>query len=325
MIERHGGTVEAHRRRGRGRLRPDRGARGRRAARGPGRGRAARGGRGPGHRRHRRGVRRGVRRRAASRSRPAMRSTARPGSEAAAAAGETARRDVHRLWRRRAGRAAPGGRLATARARARSRRRRAPARGRASASWTSCAPRSTAPATTGCAAVTVSARPGSASRGSCASSRRARRRRDRGGRPLPVLRRGGRPTGRSPRSSGSWRRRPASASTSCSTATSLARLVLGAIGLSDGRRRRRRPSGPSAGCSSAWRRAPAGVVVEDVHWAESTLLDLLEYLVAFSSGHADPARLPRPARAAGDAARVGRATVEPLAAGARRALGERGA
>jgi len=28
------------------------------------------------------------------------------------------------------------------------------------------------------------------------------------------------------------------------------------------------------------------VVVEDVHWAESTLLDLLEYLVAFSSGHA---------------------------------------
>ena len=33
------------------------------------------------------------------------------------------------------------------------------------------------------------------------------------------------------------------------------------------------------------RERPLVVVVEDVHWAEPTLLDLLEYLVAFSSGH----------------------------------------
>jgi DNA-binding SARP family transcriptional activator len=66
-----------------------------------------------------------------------------------------------------------------------------------------------------------------------------------------------------------------------------AQMVLAAIGLSDGvaqaeetflavRRMFERVA----------RDRPLVVVVEDVHWAESTLLDLLEYLIAFSSGHA---------------------------------------
>jgi class 3 adenylate cyclase len=67
----------------------------------------------------------------------------------------------------------------------------------------------------------------------------------------------------------------------------LARLVLGAIGLSDGAAKAE---------ETFWavrrllervaRERPLVVLVEDVHWAEPTLLDLLEYLVAFSSGHA---------------------------------------
>ena len=67
----------------------------------------------------------------------------------------------------------------------------------------------------------------------------------------------------------------------------VARLVLGAIGLSDG-------AAQAEETFWAVRRLfervaserPLVVVVEDVHWAEPTLLDLLEYLVAFSSGHA---------------------------------------
>ena len=64
------------------------------------------------------------------------------------------------------------------------------------------------------------------------------------------------------------------------------RLVLGAIGLS---------KAPAQAEETFWavRRllervaaeSPLVVVVEDVHWAEPTLLDLLDYLVAFSSGH----------------------------------------
>ena len=66
---------------------------------------------------------------------------------------------------------------------------------------------------------------------------------------------------------------------------SVARLVLGAIGLSDA-------AVQAEETSWALRRLlervaqerPLVVVVEDVHWAEPTLLDFLEYLVAFSSG-----------------------------------------
>jgi DNA-binding SARP family transcriptional activator/ATP/maltotriose-dependent transcriptional regulator MalT len=68
---------------------------------------------------------------------------------------------------------------------------------------------------------------------------------------------------------------------------SVARLVLGAIGLSD-------EAVQAEETFWALRRLlervaqerPLIVVVDDVHWAEPTLLDLLDYLVAFSSGHA---------------------------------------
>ncbi len=66
-----------------------------------------------------------------------------------------------------------------------------------------------------------------------------------------------------------------------------ARMVLGAIGLSDT---------PAQAEETFWavrrmfervaQARPLVVIVEDVHWAEPTLLDLLEYLVAFVSGHA---------------------------------------
>ena len=66
----------------------------------------------------------------------------------------------------------------------------------------------------------------------------------------------------------------------------VAQLVLGAIGLAEGaaqpeetfwavRRLLERVAGER----------PLVVIVDDVHWAEPTLLDLLDYLVAFSSGH----------------------------------------
>jgi DNA-binding SARP family transcriptional activator len=68
---------------------------------------------------------------------------------------------------------------------------------------------------------------------------------------------------------------------------STARLVLGAIGLSDG------PAQPEETFWAVRRmleraalERPLVVIVDDVHWAEPTLLDLLEYLVTFSSGHA---------------------------------------
>ena len=64
-------------------------------------------------------------------------------------------------------------------------------------------------------------------------------------------------------------------------------LVLAAIGLSDG-------AAQAAETFWAVRRMleraalerPLVVVLEDVHWAEPTLLDLLDYLAVFSSGHA---------------------------------------
>ena len=70
---------------------------------------------------------------------------------------------------------------------------------------------------------------------------------------------------------------------------------------------------------------PLVVVVEDVHWAEPTLLDLLEYLVAFSSGQ--PILLVCLARP--ELAEVRPAWVAPqpgpIADRARGALGRRGA
>jgi len=66
----------------------------------------------------------------------------------------------------------------------------------------------------------------------------------------------------------------------------IARLVLGAIGLSEGATQ---PEETNWAVRRLLERAaserPLLVVVDDVHWAEPTLLDLLEYLVAFSSGH----------------------------------------
>jgi DNA-binding SARP family transcriptional activator len=67
----------------------------------------------------------------------------------------------------------------------------------------------------------------------------------------------------------------------------IARLVLGAIGLSDGAAQ---PEETFWAVRRLLERValsgPLVVIVDDVHWAEPTLLDLLEYLVAFSSGHA---------------------------------------
>src|SRR3954451_4221730 len=67
---------------------------------------------------------------------------------------------------------------------------------------------------------------------------------------------------------------------------SLARLILAAVGLADG---------PAQADETVWAvrrllervasQRPVVVVVEDVHWAEPTLLDLLDYVLAFSSAH----------------------------------------
>ena len=52
---------------------------------------------------------------------------------------------------------------------------------------------------------------------------------------------------------------------------------------------------------------PLVVVLEDLHWAEPTLLDLVEYLAVFSSGHPILLVVRRPARAARGAPVVGAA------------------
>jgi hypothetical protein len=68
---------------------------------------------------------------------------------------------------------------------------------------------------------------------------------------------------------------------------SIARLVLNAIGLSEGAAQ---PEETFWAVRRLFERVavsrPLVVIVDDVHWAEPTLIDLLEYLVAFSSGHA---------------------------------------
>src|SRR5215217_1724751 len=67
----------------------------------------------------------------------------------------------------------------------------------------------------------------------------------------------------------------------------IARMVLAAIGLSHGAAQ---PEETFWAVRRLFERVaadrPLVVVFEDVHWAEPTLLDLLEYLIAFSSGHA---------------------------------------
>jgi class 3 adenylate cyclase/DNA-binding winged helix-turn-helix (wHTH) protein len=66
----------------------------------------------------------------------------------------------------------------------------------------------------------------------------------------------------------------------------IARLVLGAIGLSEGAAQ---PEETFWAVRRLLERVaesgPLVVIVDDIHWAEPTLIDLLEYLVAFSSGH----------------------------------------
>jgi tetratricopeptide (TPR) repeat protein len=66
----------------------------------------------------------------------------------------------------------------------------------------------------------------------------------------------------------------------------VARLVLGAIGLSGAAAQ---PEETFWAVRTLFERVarerPLVAVVDDVHWAEATLLDLLEYLVAFSSGY----------------------------------------
>ena len=69
---------------------------------------------------------------------------------------------------------------------------------------------------------------------------------------------------------------------------------------------------------------PLVMVVEDIHWAEATLLDLLEYLVAFSSGRAILLVCLAPARALGDPPGVGGTPAEQLTARVEPALGHGG-
>ena len=148
------------------------------------------------------------------------------------------------------------------------------------------------------------------------ADRRGRGRRDRRGRPLPLLRRrhhlrpgrGDRPPARRAAADRrAARRRPAGR-------PARAR-----------RDRRLRGAGPGGGdllglpppARGGRARAAARRGVEDVHWAEPTLLDLLDYVAAFSPRPADPARLPRAARAARGAPGVGGAAGGPLGARAR--------
>jgi DNA-binding SARP family transcriptional activator/class 3 adenylate cyclase len=68
--------------------------------------------------------------------------------------------------------------------------------------------------------------------------------------------------------------------------TAIAELVLAAIGLSDGAAQAQETFlAIRQLLERAASRRPLVVAVEDVHWAQPTLLDLLEYLLAFSSEH----------------------------------------
>ena len=317
---RHG--REVHRRRDRGRVRRACRPRGRRAPRRAGGVRDARGSRArqrrararvrgshrDAHRRqHGRGDRRGRAPRIRS-SRPATRSTSRRGSSrlrgrARCSSGEATLPPRRGCRRRRAG-------SAPSRRRARASRsppggcsgcgrtcRPSPARSpRPSSVATTSSASSAARSTPRCESRRAgsprsSGRPGSASpasrESSCARSRSEARvvvgrcRRVRRGHHLPPARRG-RARGRRGRPRAGARRRSWRTSSAGPIAT---RLIMGAIGAND------EPGSPE---ETAWafRRLfetlalsrPLVVVVDDIHWAEPTLLDLLEYVLGFSSG-----------------------------------------
>ena len=86
----------------------------------------------------------------------------------------------------------------------------------------------------------------------------------------------------------------------------VAARLASAIGLSASRSRSRSCSGASGGCSRRLAAdRPLVLVVEDIHWAEPTLLDLIEHLVESIDGAgADP--LPRPAPELLESAGLGR-------------------
>ncbi len=67
------------------------------------------------------------------------------------------------------------------------------------------------------------------------------------------------------------------------------------------------------------RERPVILGIDELQWAEPTFLDLLEYLVGWTTRRADPGRRPRPARAAGATGRPG-ATTELARRRARAAL-----
>ena len=147
----------------------------------------------------------------------------------------------------------------------------------------------------------------------------SRRRGARRGRPLPRLRRGdhvlaARRDRARDRRRGPRRRSLRSRATSSSPTASPPRSGSAA---SPGRRRRR--SGRRGRYLEALAaERPLVVVLDDLHWAEPTFLDLVEYVADFRRG-ADPAPLHRARRAARRAARVDCAAAERRRARARAA------
>ena len=102
----------------------------------------------------------------------------------------------------------------------------------------------------------------------------------------------------------------------------IARRIMGAIGLSDASAQPEETFWAVRRLFEAVaRERPLVAVIDDVHWADPALLDLLDYLVAFSTGA--PILLLCLARPeiSGAAARVGGATAERGGGGARRAGG----
>ena len=148
----------------------------------------------------------------------------------------------------------------------------------------------------------------SASRASSRSSRAVEAARDRrAGRCLPYGE--GSRAGRSSRRSGAARPdvepSAAHATPSRAAARRLAELLDGRPAQSRSRRRRR--SGRCAGCSRpSRRRQPLVLVVDDLHWAEPTFLDLVEHLADWARDAPLLLAVHGPAGAARHPARLGR-------------------